>query len=394
MRGTKSERRPGVWKLRVYVGNHPDGTPIQITKTIDTTGGNPNAKPGSGSRLADRELALMVSKVTTGRLSGGTTPIEQLLERWLAHLESLGRSPTTLREYRAIAARSVVPVIGQVSVSRLTASQLDKLYASLTARGLSATSVRRVHSLIGAALHQAQRWDMVEKNVSLMATPPPVRPIPVQAPSPDEVMALLAQADKIDPSLARMLLIAAVTGVRRGELCALRWPDIEWQTATLTVARSVYGKAGGGWGEKQTKTHQVRHIGLDPLAINTLRLQREWVDEIAAQLTLKPFPDGFVWSPSPQCRQPWMPNTLTHFTRRAAKKAGVDTHLHALRHFSATQGIASGADVVTVAGRLGHRDPGVTLRVYSHVLEQRDRELAAAVGSTLHTPSLPPATPE
>ncbi len=200
----------------MYVGNRPDGTPIQIIKTLDTTGINPNAKPGSGSRLADRELARMVSEVTTGRLGRGTIPIDQLLERWLAQLGSLGRSPTTMREYRAIAARSVVPVIGQVSVSRLTASRLDKLNA----------------------------------------------------------------------------------------------------------------KAGRGWAVKQPKTRQARHIGLDPLAINTFRLQREWVDDIAAQLAMKPFPDKFVLSPSPPagCIDGLVDRLVAH-----AEVAG-DGHRRVLRH--------------------------------------------------------------
>jgi integrase len=65
----------------------------------------------------------------------------------------------------------------------------------------------------------------------------------------------------------------------------------------------------------------------------------------------------------------------------------VNTHLHALRHFSATQGIAAGYDPVTVSSRLGHADPSITLRVYSHVLQKRDKELAAAVGRTLALPS-------
>jgi integrase len=69
-----------------------------------------------------------------------------------------------------------------------------------------------------------------------------------------------------------------------------------------------------------------------------------------------------------------------------AKKANVDTHLHALRHFSASQAIAAGFDPVTVGARLGHADPSITMRVYSHVLEQRDRELASALGKTLALP--------
>jgi integrase len=76
--------------------------------------------------------------------------------------------------------------------------------------------------------------------------------------------------------------------------------------------------------------------------------------------------------------------------KQVAKTAGVDTHLNALRHFSATQAIAAGGDVVTVSKRLGHADPSVTLRVYSHAVKQRDCEVAASLGRVL-APASPTA---
>jgi len=386
MAGTKTEVRPGVWRLRVYAGRRPNGTPIQIRRTLDTTDGNPNAKPGSGSRRAEKELARMVADVAAGKLSTHTTTVAQLLERWFEHLESIGRSPTTMKKYREIARRDVVPVIGSVKLNKLTAAHLDKLYAGLTARGNKPTTVRRVHALIGASLHQAERWGLVERNVSKMATPPPVHQAPVKPPSPDEVLAIIAAAEQMDPSLARMLLIAAITGCRRGELCALRWGDLDTTTNTLTVARSVYEVAGGGWATKGTKTHQERRIGLGELAIETFRAQREWVDDLAAKLDLTPEENGFIFSPSPVGSEPLRPDVLTNFTGRAAGRAGVKTHLHALRHFSATQGIGRGVDVVTMAGRLGHRDPSITLRVYAHALEQRDRAAAELIDASLRRP--------
>ena len=82
---------------------------------------------------------------------------------------------------------------------------------------------------------------------------------------------------------------------------------------------------------------------------------------------------------------------MTKFTIRVAKAADVDTHLHALRHFSATQAIAAGFDAVTVSARLGHADPSITLRVYSHALESRDRDLAASLGRMLAPPVMPQA---
>lgn len=384
MNGTKTEVRPGVWRLRVYAGRRANGTPIQITKTlVSPEAAKGRARAGDGTRLADRELAKMVAKVSSGSASAGMATVGDLLDRWLAHCDTLGRSPTTMKKYRQIAEAVVRPELGNVRLTKLTASDLDRLYAKLTAKGNKATTVRRVHALIGAALHQAERWDLVERNVSLRASPPPVRPSQVTAPTPKQVHAIVKKAEETEPALAALILTAALSGARRGELCALRWTDIDWQGATLSIARSVYEVEGGGWAEKATKTHAARRIGLDDFALAVLERHRTAVDALADKLGLVGVPDGFVFSRSPVGAEPYMPSLVTKFTARTARAVGLDAHLHQLRHFSATQAIAAGFDAVTVGARLGHADPSITLRVYSHVLEQRDRDAAAALGRTM-----------
>ena len=386
--GTKTEVAPGVWRLRVYVGRNAKGFPVQRSKTIRVGGKNP--KPNAGVRVADRELANMIAEANRGNTATGAETVGYLLDQFMKHAASIGRSPTTLREYDRIADTVLRPELGKIKLAKLTARDLDRLYAKLTARGLKPTTVRRVHALIGAALHQAERWDLVDRNVAHRATPPPVHAAEVVAPSPDEVQRIIEVAEAIEPTLASLLLLAALTGARRGELCALRWSDVDWQAGTLHVARSVYETAGGGWAEKGTKTHQGRRIGLDELGVAILRRHRASVDELAVELDVTVAPDAFIFSRSPAGAEPIRPDVLSKFTRRVADKAGVDTHLHALRHFSATQGIAAGYDAVTVGARLGHADPSITLRVYSHAVEQRDRELAASLGRTLALPSAQP----
>ena len=383
MNGTKTEISPGVWRLRVYVGRNAKGFPVQRSKTL-RVGGNP--KPGAGTRLADRELAKMVAEASRGNAATGTETVGELLDRFLEHAESLGRSPTTLREYRRIAETVLRPELGRIKLSRLTALDLDRLYSKLTAKGNKATTVRRAHALVSAALHQAERWDLVDRNIARRATPPPVRAAEVTAPSPDEVRRIIEAAEAIEPTLASLLLLAALTGARRGELCALRWSDVDWQAGTLRIARSVYETPGGGWAEKDTKSHQVRRVGLDELGFAILRRHRTSVDALAVELGVTLKSDAFLFSRSPAGLEPIRPDVLTKFTERVAAKAGVATHLHALRHFSATQAIAAGFDAVTVGARLGHADPSITLRVYSHAVEQRDRELAASLGRTLALP--------
>jgi integrase len=386
VKGTKQELAPGVWKLRVYAGRRPNGNPIQITKTVRVESkGTP--KRGAGVRFADQELAKLVADVERGQIVEGSETVSTLLDLWLGHCELQGRSPTTLREYRRLARVEIRPVLGSIKLSKLTENHLDRLYASLAQRGLKPASIRRVHALLGASLRYAERKKMVTRNVARNADPPPVRTAPVTAPSPAEVQAMVQAAEGLDPMLAPILLLAALTGARRGELCGLRWSDVDWTDGTLAIKRSVYEVPGGGFGVKATKTHQGRRIGLDDLAIELLRRHRAAVLDRAGSLSLEVPDDAYMFSISPQGSEPIRPDVLTRFAGRAAKAAGVDIHLHALRHFSATQGIAAGFDPVTVAGRLGHADPSITLRIYAHALEQRDRDLAAALGRTLSLPS-------
>ena len=381
MTGTKTEVAPGVWRLRVFVGRNANGSPIQHSKTVHAPDKNP--KPGAGSRLADRELANMVAEASRGSVAMGTETVGELLDLFYEHSVSLGRSPTTLRKYHSTVETVIRPELGRIRLSKLTARDLDKLYAKLTAKGNKASTVRRVHALIGAALHQAERWELLDRNVARQASPPTVHAAEIVAPNPDDVRRVIRAAEESDPTLAALLFTAALTGARRGELCALRWSDIDLEGRTLRIARSVYELAGGGWAEKTTKTHQARRLGLDDVSIEVLRRQRDAVDVLATSLGIDVAPDAFVFSRSPAGLEPVRPDALTKFTIRVAKKAGVNTHLHSLRHFSATQAIAAGFDPVTVATRLGHRDASVTLRVYSHAVESRDWELARVLGQAL-----------
>lgn len=384
MRGSKTEVAPGVWRLRVYTGSRrTNGSPVYVSKTVRA----PERKPGAGSRLADRELAKFVTEVSAGKILSGTETINDLLDQWLEHCESIGRSPTTLRKYHWIADNVVRPELGSLRLSKLTARHLDRLYAKLSAKRNKATTVRRIHALISAALHQAERWGLVAENVARRAQPPPIHAAQVKAPSPEEVRTILEAAERLEPALAVLLLVAALTGARRGELCALRWNDLDWDDAVLTVARSVYETPGGGWAEKPTKSHAVRRVGLDEFALTVLGRHRSAVDQTAKDLELIVPADAFIFSRSPTGSEPYRPDVVTKFAMRVARSTGIQMHLHGLRHFSATQAIGAGYDAVTVAGRLGHADPSITLRVYSHAIEQRDREIAAALGRTLSLPS-------
>lgn len=372
------------YRLRAYVGRNEKGSPQFLSETFH-----------GGSRAADDALAALIKKVdgAKARSATGAETVSDLLDRFIEHANSLGRSPTTTRKYRQIADAVLVPELGSIRLEKLTALDLDKLYATLTKEGVKgkgnkATTVRRVHALIGAALAQAVKWDAVESNVSLKATPPPVQRAEIVVPDPDQVDAIIAAAEAIEPSLSTLLFLQAIVGARRGEMCGLRWSDLDWQRRTLSITGSVYEVKGGGVAEKDTKTHAARVAVLGAGGMELLRRHRAHVDALAAEVGATVAPDAFMFSRSPAGSEPVRPDYVTKFATKVNKKAGVigTQPTHGMRHFVGTQALAAGIDPKTIAERLGHADASMLLRTYAHVVPARRLELANAIEGTLSLP--------
>jgi integrase len=199
----------------------------------------------------------------------------------------------------------------------------------------------------------------------------------------EAVRSVIEAAEERDPRLAPLLMLAALTGMRRGELCALRWTDVDFERGELDVSRSVV-VVPGGLAEKGTKTHRFRIVALDDVGVGLLLRHRANVEDWAQQAEVVVPEDAFVFSHAVDASKPFRPDNVTGFFTRVRDSLGLhDVRLHDLRHFTATQLIGAGVDVRTVAGRLGHSDPSVTLRVYSHALEERDRAAADVMGRVL-----------
>ncbi len=376
MRGTKRKRRDGVWELRVYVGRDPlTGNPRQISRTFH-----------GGSRAADDALRGLVERYGDDNPDGFGTTFGQLLDRWLEECDRLDLSPTTMRTYRAQIEQTIRPALGRIALARLTPKQLDDLYGSMKERGASPKTIRNHHAIISAALHQAVRWGWIKANVAERAKPPRATQSRVKAPTVEVVRSIIEAAEERDPRLAPLLMLGALTGLRRGELCALRWPDMNLDVGTLDVARSVV-VVPGGLAEKSTKTDRERRIALDEVAVLVLRQHRANVERWATEAKAALPADSFVFSPYVDGSKPFRPDNVTGFFMRVRDSLGLrHVRLHDLRHFTATQLIGANVDIRTVAGRLGHSDPSVTLRVYSHVIEERDRAAAEIMGQVLMAP--------
>jgi integrase len=200
------------------------------------------------------------------------------------------------------------------------------------------------------------------------------------APAVSDVVRLMdAAAAKGDSVLATAIALAAVTGMRRGELCALKWSAVDLEVGRLRVSQSL-SVTPGRLHMGDTKTHQVRNIALDRGAVDLLAERRLDQEKYGRTVGVELVPDPYVLSRDADASQPCLPDGLGRAYWRLTRELGIRTRFHDLRHFSTTQLIGAGIDVRTVAGRLGHADASTTLRVYTHVLAERDRAAAEHIG--------------
>ena len=179
-------------------------------------------------------------------------------------------------------------------------------------------------------------------------------------------------------------MLAALTGARRGEFCALRWTDVDLGAGTVRIARSILDLRGRVE-EKATKNHQERTLALGEAGVALLRLHRNACVERARMGELELAPDSYIFSDRVEGTTPVRPDAVTGFFRRVRDELTLsEVHLQSLRHFMATQ-LASLGEVSarTLAGRLGHADASVSLKVYSAFFPPADVEAAEHVARVL-----------
>ena len=310
-------------------------------------------------------------------------PLEEYLDRWLDRV-AVSKSPTTVRGYRGKIKR-IDTKLGHVQLSKLTAQHLVRAYRQWLDEGLHPTSVHHLHGVMSGALNQAVKWGIVPTAVTKQASPPPLRLQPKMIPGPEVIQRLIASAEgRGQPVLAAAIAIAATTGARRGELLGTRWSDVDFDARILHIRRAIKHDDGPGWVIGSTKTHAERRIALDAFSIKVLKAHRQSVEQRAQDAMVVLGPDGYIFTFDPTGYTPMRPDSLGQAFRRLCEKEGVEgVSLHTLRHFSASVLVASGRDVRTIAGRLGHSDPTTTLRVYAHLVDGRDRDAAEFIGELL-----------
>lgn len=361
MRGTIRARGKGRWQVQVYAGRDPQtGKERRMARTIEGT-----------RKDAERALTKLLSDVDSRRVTPRSDmTVAELVTRYITHRER-DWSPATALEARRQATRYLTP-IGGLPLERLRPIDIDACYRQL-GDTLAPGTVRRFHSLLRAALGQAVRWDLIASNPAERATPPAVPDPDIAPPDADAVAKLLGSID--DPAWAAFVRLAATTGARRGQLCALQWGDLDLELGLVTFRRALTVDVGGV-AVKGTKTGRVYAAAL---GATTVAVVGEWWNrtiEIYGELGAVPGPETWVFAVVPG-GAPWYPDSTSRRWKKMADAHGLaGVRLHDLRHLMATELLGAGVDVVTVTGRGGWSSPNVPLAVYGHRMPAKDRAAA------------------
>lgn len=378
MAGSIRQRGKQSWEIRAFAGKDAEtGKKRYVTRTVR-----------GDRREAEVALGRLLGEIDDGQHAIRAGTVGELCERWYSHAAP-DLSPAVAAEYRRLLDRRILPRWADVPLRRLRTADLDQWYSELRRSGgpggtpLAPNTVMRSHAVLRRALAQGVKWGWLTMNPAANASPPRSKKQHLELPDPADVARLIEAAAKVNPSLPTYFRLAAATGARRGELCALRWKHIDLDKRRVTIARSM-AEVGGELIEKDTKTHQVRKVTIDEETTALLVAHREACADLATKCGATIGSNSFLFSHEVDFSKPWRPNYATLAFGRLRDELGLDgVKLHHLRHFSATQLLSAGIDIRTVSGRLGHANASTTLDFYAQFLQAADERAADALGALL-----------
>ena len=377
--GPKRDEKAGTWGFVVDLGAGPDGDRRQARRRGFAT-------KREALEALDR---LRISARDQTYIEPHRISLAAYLDGWCAALPTSGRSPSTVDGYTRHLRSHVRTTLGGVRLSALTAMDLDRLYARMLADGridgrggLSPRMVRYVHSIVSKALSDAVRKRLLVRNVALDADPPSAKA--ARAPemewwTPSELSTFLRSVG--DDQLFPLFRLAAMTGMRRGEVCGLRWADLDLDTGKITVRHQIITINGALIFRDRPKTdHGLRTVKLDAETLRIIGAHR------AVQLSQR-LAVGAGWTdldlvftaPAGECLDP--ESVAKTFDRRVARSTVKRIRFHDLRHTHVAHLIAAGQDALVISKRLGHASVSFTYDKYGHLMPKADSDAASAVAA-------------
>jgi integrase len=375
MRGHIRQRSPGHWAIVLDIRDEVGNRRRKWHSFAGT------------KREARVECSRLIAELSGGGyVEPDRTTLAAFLDRWLEHVKTQV-SPRTHERYAEIARKNIAPLLGAVLLPKLQPAQISMAYAkALTsghrkrAGGLSPRTVHHMHRILRQALQQAMTWGILARNPATSVKPPKVERTKVATLSTEQAAKLLGAL--AHSRIYWPTLIALATGMRRGEISALRWEAIDFDRGTLQVVETVE-QTKTSLRFKPPKNGKTRAITLPAFAVAELRCwKREQAEELlrlgirqTGRTLVCGRADGELHSPLALTYE------FARFMRQLKDLPQV--RFHDLRHSQATQLLATGIHPKIAQERLGHSSISVTLDLYSHVVESMQDEAASRVDAAL-----------
>jgi integrase len=392
MRGNITRRGRNSWRLKFDVGVDCAGK--RQIRYITVRGKRQDAQ---------RELTKLLGQADAGTLpEPNKSTVKEYIQAWLGASPAPGQpqpppphglTPKTVDRYRQLAEQQIYPHLGGILLQKLRPAQVQEWHSTLLKAGnrkgrakggpLAARTVGHAHRVLHRALERAVENETLARNVASVIAPPKVEDQEVEILGAEDLATVLRKLE--NHALYSVVAVGLATGLRRGELLALPWANVDLDGASLRVERSLEETKAGLRFKAPKTVHGRRTISLPPNAVAVLREHRRKQLELRLALGLGRPESGALVFCKPD-GSPMSPDSLSKAWRLAVKLLGLPkVTFHALRHTHASALIAAGLDVVKISRRLGHSDPTVTLRIYAHLFDNSDAAAAAAIEAAMRT---------
>lgn len=367
------------WTITLDLGKDSNGKRQQKWITVKGT-----------RKDAEKRRTQLLHEIDTGSfVIPGKVTVSEYLEQWLAaHVKSTV-SARTHQLYSYISTKHVIPTVGNLALCALRPQHIQKMYAAKL-QSLSPRTVQLIHVTLGKALNNAVKTGLLAHSPLAAVDCPKVERHEIKTMTEDDITRFLNEARKGEYHALFFTLL--FTGVRRGEALSLRWSDIDFANAQLSVSRTMQFIDNKVTFKAPKTAASRRQIALSPSNCAVLRMHRQGQEKTRQALQLPAITESDLVF----CHYdgtPWLPNSITHAWIKLVRSCGLTgIRLHDARHSHATLMLKGEVSPKVIQERLGHSTIGITLNLYAHVSPGMQKAAANRFDDmVIKTPELEPS---